>query len=62
MSKLSWGGELNTRILRMDLEDELLDSQDSGGGTTPTTQAPPSNAVELNIYRVTGVNQQELVF
>ena len=62
MSKLSWGGELNTRILRMDLEDELLDSQDSGGGTTPTTQAPPANAVELNIYRVTGVNQQELVF
>tara|TARA_Y100001938_G_C8098330_1_gene439687 strand:+ start:3313 stop:4302 length:990 start_codon:yes stop_codon:yes gene_type:complete len=64
MSKLSWGGELNTRILRMDLEDELGDSQDSGGsgGTTPTTQAPPANAVELNIYKVTGVNQQELVF
>ncbi len=64
MEKLLWGGKLNTRILRMDLEDELGDSQDSGGsgGSTPASSTTNvANSVELNVYKIDGTNQ-ELIF
>lgn len=63
MSKLLWGGKLNTRILRMDeMEYETEEEQDSGGGSTPASSTTNvANSVELNVYKIDGTNQ-ELVF
>lgn len=67
MSKLLWGGKLNTRILKM-AQTTTEASGNSGGnsggshGTSSLPPGPDANSAELNIYKILGVGQQELVF
>ena len=66
MSKLLWGGKNNTRTLRM-LETQEGSGNYGGdsGGSHGGSSLPPgtdANSAELNIYKILGVGQQELVF
>jgi len=66
MSKLSWGGGYNTNILQMKNEQDTAGEEQSSAGSygTPTALPPGPDAisVELSIYKILGVGQQELVF